>query len=98
MLRSGVGPLGISETIPFESIKIVTFSDGGTATVIRSTDMMGNPVPNRPIYSLAVEIQGKKHVHLKTLLSGVPTEELIREARHLGDVCGKPVFIPSALQ
>lgn len=95
LLRSGIGPLQATTTIPFDSIKMVAISDGGTARWV-GAGTNGSSIHARPVYSLAVEIVGKKHA--KVLLAGIPKAQLVDEACELARVCGKNVFIPSALQ
>lgn len=91
---SGTGPVRGVSTIPFDSITMVTISDGATINA-HGTDAFGNPTHARPIYSLAVEVAGKKHA--RTLINGIPRDKLVGEAQWLAGVVGKEVFIPSAL-
>jgi hypothetical protein len=95
VLRSGIGPIRGVSAIPFGSIKMITISDGGTIRGYGLSPFGATTCP-RATYSLALEIAGRSHV--KTLLNGVDPNRLVSEAQHLATVCGKSVFIPSALQ
>ncbi len=77
--------------IPFDQIKLVSISDSGTMA-------RGDAGPGQlrvTILSVSVEVTGKHHPI--PLITGVPGDVLVREAREIAELVGKPVYVPDHL-
>lgn len=94
LVRSGIGPVTFERRIPFDTIKLVCITDGGTA-VLAANRSFGSPPP-KPYYSLSVELVD--HRNPVNLINTVPLAQIVAEAKELARISGKELFIPSQVE